>query len=222
MTSVEQVRKVWHRAASFPANKEGVYPDHAKAQEFEHHRGKRVLEYGCGGGSDAMSYLRRDCTVWYVDIVPENVAAAGRRIEQAGLASRAYGLVIDESAKIPIAGGYFDVVNAHGVLHHIEDPGPVLAEFHRLLKPGGLVYAMLYAEDLWNRFLPEIRDLVNAKRCSSLEEAFGWCSDGEGVPYARSYAEWQGKELLKSQGFELVSAFEYNQGYFRTFKAVKP
>src|SRR2546429_6246154 len=80
MTTIEQTRKAWARAANFPANKETVYPEHAEVQEFDLNAGKTVLEYGCGGGADALSYLRRQCRVWYVDVVPENVQRATERI----------------------------------------------------------------------------------------------------------------------------------------------
>jgi SAM-dependent methyltransferase len=220
---VDRIRAAWHRAASYPANKEGVYADHAKVQDFDLHRNARVLEYGCGGGSDAMSYLRRECTVWYADIVPENVAAARRRIEQAGLArtsagQRAYGLILHESAKVPLPAAYFDVVNAHGVLHHIEDPGPVLSEFRRVLRPSGLLYAMLYTEQLRAKLDAEVRDLMGDPHRLGEAEAFGWATDGQGVPYARAYTEEEGWALLEAAGFQVVDVMLYNGGDFRTFK----
>jgi len=219
MVSVERVRAAWTRAAQFPANKEAVYPEHAFAQEFDLQREVRVLEYGCGGGSDAMSYLRRGCTVWYVDIVPENVEAARRRIVHAELNAKAYPYVVESSDEIRIMGAYFDVVNSHGVLHHIEDPLPVLREFRRLLKPDGKLYVMLYTEHLWNHHLPSIRDLVKMRQLSEAE-AFGWCTDGQGVPYARAYTQQEGDELLESAGFKPDRRVLYNMDHFRTFRAV--
>ncbi len=219
MISLEHIRAVWHSAASYPANKEAVYPEHGAVQEFDLHRDEKVLEYGCGGGADAMSYLRRGCTVWYVDIVPANVEAARRRIEQAGLNGRAYGLAIDESARIPIAGHYFDVVSSHGVLHHIEDPAPVVREFHRLLRPGGLLYVMLYTEHLRAHFDAAVRDLMGPPHRLAEVEAFAWCTDGQGVPYARSYTEAEGWALITAGGFDVIRATEFNTRFFRTYKA---
>lgn len=218
MISVERVRAVWQQAAAYPANKEAVYPEHGAVQEFDLYHDKKVLEYGCGGGADAMSYLRRGNTVWYVDIVPANVEAARRRIEQAGLNQHAYGLVIDESARVPIASGYFDIVSSHGVLHHIEDPGPVVREFHRLLRPGALLYVMLYTEHLREHFAATVRDYMQVDRVSEAE-AFAWCTDGRGVPYARAYTEAEGRALLEWGGCEVLRATEFNTRFFRGFKA---
>jgi ubiquinone/menaquinone biosynthesis C-methylase UbiE len=216
---IEVTRAAWKRAGTFPANKEQVYLDHAKAQEFDQHKDKKVFEYGCGGGSDAMSYLRRGNIVWYADVVSENVAVATQRISQADLGRRAFPLVLAETSQILLAGSVFDVVNAHGVLHHIVDPTPVLDEFYRILKADGLLYVMLYTESLWKRFEPQMKILMNMKRCRNQEEAFCWCTDGEGAPYARAYTEDEGRELLARSGFSVVSTLVYNNGDFRTFKA---
>lgn len=219
---LDRVRHAWTRASDFSADKESVYPEHAKAQEFDLVRGKRVLEYGCGGGSDAMSYLRRGCEVTYVDIVPSNVEAAGARIAAAGLTEHAQGLVIEESDRIPVDSGTFDVVSAHGVLHHIEHPLLVLKEFFRVLKPRGVLYVMLYTESLWERGRPTIDALTRSGKMGELE-AFGCFTDGDGTPYARHYTEADGKALLAEAGFKVRDeVVEYNKGDFRTFVAVAP
>ncbi len=226
MTTLERIRAAWCRAANFPADKENVYADHAAVQEFSLHAGKRVLEYGCGGGSDALSYLRRGCTVWYVDIVPSNVEATRRRIQEASVApngyiERAFAVTIQASDEIPVASEDFDIVNAHGVLHHIEDPRPVLETFHRILRPGGLLYVMLYTEHLWDYHYNDAMRLVEMEKCESIFEAFGWCTDDTGTPYAKPYTEATGRELIEGVGFRVLSAKTYNQDWFRTFKAVR-
>jgi ubiquinone/menaquinone biosynthesis C-methylase UbiE len=224
MVSIERTRDVWKRAAEFPPNKEFVYPEHAKVQEFATNSQKRVLEYGCGGGADTLSYLRRMCRVWYVDVVPENIARTTERVITAGKQGQANGLVLVDSAPIPLGGDYFDIVNCHGVLHHIADPvmvKHVLAEFHRLLNPRGALYLMLYTEIMYAHFQPSITSLLAQKRCATREEAFGWCADGEGVPYARAYTEDEAHTLLRDAGFRVLSASLYNQKFFRTFKAAR-
>lgn len=219
---MEQTRAAWKRAGTFPANKETVYPDHAGIQEFVAHAGKRVLEYGCGGGSDTLSFLRRHARVWYADVVPENIAVTRQRIAAAGLGAEfvAYPVELDTSWPIPLAAQTMDVVSSHGVLHHIEEPAPVVAEFHRVLKVGGLVYVMLYTETLWAEHARQVELLQRVRKLSEAE-AFGWCTDGEGVPYARAYTEAEGQALLEAAGFRVVSAKTYHKGLFRTFKGVK-
>jgi SAM-dependent methyltransferase len=47
--------------------------------------------------------------------------------------------------EIPYDDDSFDVVFSHGVLHHIPDIRRAQAEIHRVLRPGGVLVAMLYA-----------------------------------------------------------------------------
>jgi ubiquinone/menaquinone biosynthesis C-methylase UbiE len=46
---------------------------------------------------------------------------------------------------IPWPDHAFDIVFSHGVLHHIPDIYQAQSEIHRVLKPGGMLVAMLYA-----------------------------------------------------------------------------
>ena len=217
---IERVRACWARAAGFPGDKERVYPEHAVAHGFDKHAGADVLEYGCGGGSDTLSWLRRGCQVWALDVTPSNVDTTLVRARKMGLSYSLSALALDQSAPIPLASDGFDVVSCHGVLHHIPDPMPVLREFFRLLKPGGHLYVMLYTETLWKRLLPLTE--AGIARGLTREEAFGWGTDEEGCPYAVHYTEAEGVALLASVGFTVLGSLDYNNAEFRTFHAVKP
>lgn len=218
MTDLQPERSFWKVAAGFPADKEAVYPEHAIAQEFDRWRGKAVLEYGCGGGSDAMSYARRGCRVWAVDIVPENIKATQERAASAGLNVPA--ILLDRSDQIPIAEGSFDVASSHGVIHHIREPLPVLREIRRVLAPSGHLYVMLYTEHLYNALKADT-ERVAREQSIPLEEAFGWHTDGRGCPWADYYTEDEGEELLDDGGFQVLSTFLYNNDHFRCYRAIR-
>ena len=215
--TIDVIRAAWVRAAVVPADKERVYPAHAAAQEFDRHRGKRVLEYGCGGGSDAMSYLRRGNAVVLADVVPENITTANVRIERAGLRAAAQSVLLDDSAPLPFPDASFDIVNAHGVLHHIEDPQPVIQEFARVLVPGGLAYMMLYTEHLYRNRRRDVERLMASGLSNAA--AFAQCTDGEGAPYATWYTMRSGRALIQQCGLRVIVARRYNSDFFRTFVA---
>jgi SAM-dependent methyltransferase len=42
--------------------------------------------------------------------------------------------------EIPVEDGFFDTIICNAVLEHVEDPDGVLNEFHRVCRPGGLLY----------------------------------------------------------------------------------
>jgi SAM-dependent methyltransferase len=48
---------------------------------------------------------------------------------------------IADAHRIPLASGSVDAVVVPAVLEHVLDPARVVAEIHRVLRPGGLVYA---------------------------------------------------------------------------------
>ena len=221
MTTNESVfavaRSVWGRASRFPIAKEDYYPEHADAQEFDRHTGKTILDYGCGGGPDTMSYLRRKNFVIFADIVPENIHTTMGRVANAGYTYTSSGLHLKKSDEIPVESGCCDVVSSHGVLHHIPDPIPVLQEFKRILKPDGELYIMLYTEHLWKDLLPNT--VAFRQRTQSDEEAFAWATDGPGAPYATYYTEEGGTKLLAAAGFKVTSTFCYHDGKFRTYRA---
>lgn len=49
--------------------------------------------------------------------------------------------IIFDAHDIPFADGTFDAVVAQAVLEHVVDPERCVSEIHRVLRPGGLVYA---------------------------------------------------------------------------------
>ncbi len=215
-----RVRTAWRRAAFFPPDKSIYYPDHPKVQEFTLAKGRRVLDYGCGGGADTLAYLKAGATVWFADVVLENVIATTKRVKGLGfrMPEDTVAVVLEDSVPIPLSDESVDIISSHGVIHHIPEPKPVLAEFHRLLVPGGLLYMMLYTEQLYAIHAEWVEHLIMTKGLPNTE-AFAWCTDGEGVPYARYYTETEGLALLDETGFRPRHSYLYNNQQFRTFKA---
>jgi SAM-dependent methyltransferase len=218
MLPTDRERHHWQVAQGFPADKELVYPQHAQAHEFDLHCGAHVLEYGCGGGADTISWMKRGNRVTFVDIVAGNVDLTRARTTAftVGGGNPSRGVALEHSDQVP--DGPYDVVSSTGVLHHIRDPLPVVKEFRRVVAPNGVLYAMLYTEVLWERSLATIRGLVSVHRFSE-EEAFCYVTDYPG-PYARAYTAEEGTSLLADGGFDVVSTYDWNDAMFRTFKAV--
>jgi SAM-dependent methyltransferase len=51
--------------------------------------------------------------------------------------------LVGDGERLPLADGCFDVVLAKAVLEHVRDAPAVVAEAHRVLKPGGFFYVEL-------------------------------------------------------------------------------
>lgn len=224
MNYLERSKEAWKRASEFPVEKETVYPDHTIVQEFGSHIGKKVYEYGCGNGSDMRSYLKRGNYVTATDIVPENLTAARTFNLEAGFNETQFELwLLDKSYPLPFSDESFDVVSSHGVLHHLrEGADEVAKELYRVLKPGGLIYVMLYTEVMYDHFkgLGTIEKFKTQYQIDEWE-AFGYCTDAIGVPYSRYYNTEQGIQFLEQAGFEVVDYTYWLNDMFCTYKGVR-
>lgn len=98
-------------------------------------RGKAILDLGCGGGFMSEAIAGRGGIVSGLDPAAEAIAIAQAHAASQGL-NIAYRAGTGES--LPYADESFDAVVCVDVLEHVTDLDRVLAEVHRVLKPGGL------------------------------------------------------------------------------------
>ncbi|QUX27432.1 class I SAM-dependent methyltransferase [Nocardiopsis akebiae] len=98
--------------------------------------GRRILDAGCGAGPLSAALRDRGADVTGIDASAGMLALARRRLgDDADLR------LADLSDPLPFGDGAFDDVVASLVLHYLEDWGPTLAEFRRVLRPGGRLIA---------------------------------------------------------------------------------
>lgn len=98
-------------------------------------QGKRTLDIGCGGGFLAEEFARLGCAVTGIDPSAPSIAQAHAHAEAAGL-TITYRVASGEA--IPFDDATFDIAYCCDVLEHVNDPGTVIAETARVLKPGGV------------------------------------------------------------------------------------
>ena len=113
---------------------------HAVAQ-FTRHNGKRILEVGVGAGTDHLQWARAGCQCVGVDLTDAAIEATRRRLELYGFSSTLQRL---DAESLPFGDDEFDLVWSWGVIHHAERPQRIMAEIHRVLKPGGEFRGMMY------------------------------------------------------------------------------
>jgi SAM-dependent methyltransferase len=86
----------------------------------------RVLVIGAGEMGAGLETLLDEPAIELVEVD----ASLGPRVQ-----------VVCDAHDLPLADGAFDGVVIQAVLEHVLDPARCVAEIHRVLKPGGLVYA---------------------------------------------------------------------------------
>lgn len=111
---------------------------------------KDVLDVGCGVATDGVQFARAGARYTGFDGSPAAIELAGRRFELEGLPAD---LRSGDATRLPFPDQSFDLVWSHGVIHHFPDTHEAVAEFRRVLRPGGTCLVMLYHRASFNYYV---------------------------------------------------------------------
>jgi SAM-dependent methyltransferase len=120
---------------------------------FDGYRGGRVLEVGCGAGTDLARFARGGAIVSGVDLSSSAIALAKQNFEQQGLKAD---LREADGERLPFADDTFDLVYAHGVVQYTAHPQKLVDECQRVLKPGGEAVFQVYNRISWLNALSKL------------------------------------------------------------------
>ena len=101
-------------------------------------RGLRVLDLGCGDGSNSVLLAKRGAEVEAFDLSPRLIELAQRRAELNGVAAQIH-FQCAPVERVSFPEAHFGVVWGDGILHHLIDViEPTLERLHGWAKPGAL------------------------------------------------------------------------------------
>ena len=97
-----------------------------------------VLDYGCGNGAwiDVLSGAFPDASISGLEISEVAIKQAASRFPQCSFQ-------VFEGGRAPYGNDNFDLIYSYHVLEHVVDLNGTIAEFARILKPGGLACVVL-------------------------------------------------------------------------------
>jgi SAM-dependent methyltransferase len=117
------------------------------AADFAGARGSKVLEIGCGLGTDGAQFAKAGADYTGVDLTEAAVELTRRRF---GLFDLPGKFQTADAENLDFPDESFDLVYSHGVLHHTPDTAKAIREVHRVLRPGGHAIVMLYHRNSYN------------------------------------------------------------------------
>jgi SAM-dependent methyltransferase len=103
-------------------------------------RGKRVLDLGSGYGGRTVRYKELGASQVTGLEVGSKYASEALMFSRQREVATAFVVAVGE--KLPFKDDYFDIITSYEVFEHVERLSEVLEECHRVLKPGGRLYAV--------------------------------------------------------------------------------
>jgi SAM-dependent methyltransferase len=136
------------------ARKYFVEPHIPGFAQFERWRGKRVLEIGCGLGTDAVNFARAGAVYTGIELSAVSLALAEKRFALYGLTGEFHHCNAEALGAV-CAPASFDLVYSFGVIHHTPDQRAVVEQARRVIRPDGELRIMLYARNSWKAIMIE-------------------------------------------------------------------
>lgn len=158
--------------------------------EFDSWRDKRVLELGCGIGTDAINFARHGAIYTGLELSGESLEICRKRFEVFNLNGRFIKGDLESADKI-FCNEEFDLIYSFGVLHHTPDLKKALKAIRALMNEKTIFKLMVYAK--------------NSYKAAMIEEGLDQPEAQFGCPIANAYGKEEISELLKGIGLTVKS-----------------
>lgn len=177
-----------------------VEPHIPEFAEFPAWSGKKVLEVGCGIGTDAVNFVRHGATYTGVELSTESLALTRKRFEVYGLEGEFIAADCENLGSV-LGNRSFDLIYSFGVLHHTPSIERALSQLKLLSNSSTAIKIMLYAKNSYKQFM--------------IDEGLDQPEAQTGCPIANSYTDKQITSIMEKSGFKVT---RIQQRHIFTFK----
>jgi SAM-dependent methyltransferase len=232
---LEEVRNYWNRRPcnirhgtaqigtkeyfeQVEARKYMVEPHIPKFSEFEHWKGKSVLEIGCGIGTAAASFAKAGANYTGIELSAESLELTQKRFNVLDLKGDFYlGNAEELSSFLP--SQKFDLIYSFGVIHHAPNPKKIVESVKSYMNDDSEFRLMLYAKNSWKNIM--------------IEAGFDQPEAQSGCPIAYTYNHEDVLKLLDGYNvleikqdhifpYEIEKYLKYEYEFQPWFKAMTP
>lgn len=167
---------------------------------FDEFAGKRLLEVGCGMGTDLLQFARGGAQVTGVDLTPRSIEISRRHLS---LYDQTGEFAIADCETLPFADASFDVAYSNGVLHHTPDTAGAVREIHRVLRCGGHARVMLYHRRsfaFWSQVVLHHGilkgEFLRGRSIADIMSKYVEVNQGGGRPLVKAYSRREARDLF--------------------------
>ncbi len=174
--------------------------------EFPKWKNKRVLEIGCGIGTDTINFARAGARVTAVDLSPKSLEIAQQRAEIYGL-SDSVRFCCGDTEKldqvVPVEP--YDLVYSFGVIHHTPHPDKAIEKIKKYMTPKSELRLMMYSKISYKLFW--IMKEEGVWDMGKMDELIARNSEAQtGCPVTYSYTFNDLRSLLR--GFKILDMYK--------------
>ena len=186
------------------ARKYFVEPHIPRFAQFERWRGKKVLEIGCGIGTDTINFARYGAQVTAVELSEKSLEIARKRAQVYELQDRIrfyLGNAEELTKFVPVEP--YDLVYSFGVIHHTPHPENVIEQMRYYVQPDSTIKIMVYHRYAWKVF--RILLTYGKGQFWRLAELVAQHSEAEtGCPITYTFTRRQLHSLLERYSFRVT------------------
>jgi 2-polyprenyl-3-methyl-5-hydroxy-6-metoxy-1,4-benzoquinol methylase len=191
--------------------------------EFDRWKGKKVLEIGCGIGTDTINFARAGAFVTSVDLSEHSLEVAKKRALCFGFENITFYHANAEKLSEIVPIEEFDLVYSFGVIHHTPNPEKAMHEISKYMGKNSTIKIMVYNRHSWKVLW--IMLTYGKFRFGNIDNWVARYSEAQtGCPVTYSYTRKTVNKLL--EGFKIISVnidhiFSFDIDEYREYRYKK-
>ena len=185
------------------ARKYFVEPYIPRFAEFKRWKGKKVLEIGCGIGTDTINFARHGAQVTAIELSPKSLEVAQQRAKIYEVEDRIcfyLGNAEELTRFVPIEK--YDLVYSFGVIHHTSRPEQIIEQIRHYMHPKSILKIMVYHRYSWKVLW--ILLTYGKGKFWQLKDLIARYSEAQtGCPITYTFTKSEMQKILKRHGFKV-------------------
>jgi 2-polyprenyl-3-methyl-5-hydroxy-6-metoxy-1,4-benzoquinol methylase len=172
--------------------------------EFPRWNGKKVLEIGCGIGTDTINFARHGANVTAVDLSDVSLELAMKRSEIYKLEDKiTFYKANAENLSEYVPVDAYDLIYSFGVLHHTPHPEEVIAQVRKYMNKNSIFKMMVYNRYSWKVWT--IIASYGVFQFRRLDELVAKYSEAQaGCPITYTYTKKSVRHLLSGMSIDNI------------------